>query len=56
MFNRPTFLLIAAIGGFCAAGIVPTQAEFRRDRGYNGVQQGYVVAHSRFGNGSVRAA
>jgi len=25
----------------------------RRYRGYNGIEEGYVVAHSRYGNGSV---
>jgi hypothetical protein len=57
MFNRrPKSLPIVMIGGLLAASIAPAAAEFRRDRGYNGLQQGYVIANSRFGNGSVKGA
>lgn len=55
MFNRRSnALLIATAGALIAASIAPAEAGFRRDRGYNGVEQGYVIANSRFGNGSVR--
>ena len=46
-------LSLALAAGFAVASIAPAEAGFRRDRGYNG-QDGYVVANSRFGNGSVR--
>ncbi len=57
MFSRrPNALLVAMIGGLFATSIAPAAAEFRRDRGYNGVEKGYVIANSRFGNGSVRGS
>jgi hypothetical protein len=31
----------------------PLQADARGYKGYNGLDQGYVVAHSRYGNGTV---
>jgi hypothetical protein len=46
-------LSFAVVAGFAVASVAPAEAGFRRDRGYNG-QDGYVVANSRFGNGSVR--
>jgi hypothetical protein len=57
MVKRPLIALnvaFAAILGLAAAD--PADAGFKRDRGYNGVEQGFVIADSRFGNGSVRGA
>lgn len=52
--RRPIAALLAALAGFVAAGLAPAEAGFRRDRGYNGLEQGFVIANSRFGNGSVK--
>lgn len=50
----PLNWLAVVIGVAVAASYaVPGQAGWRRDRGYNGLDEGFVVAHSRFGNGSV---
>lgn len=52
----PVALTIAAATVVALAGAAPVDAGFKRNRGYNGVEQGYVVANSRFGNGSVRGS
>jgi hypothetical protein len=56
MRNRTlTILALSAVTGLAASAVTPADAGWR-DRGYNGVEEGYVVANSRFGNGSVRGA
>ncbi len=55
MFSaRLNALSCALVAGFALASVAPAEAGFRRDRGYNGNEEGYVVANSRFGNGSAQ--
>ena len=57
MLKRGAHALILTLAtGFIFASLTPADAGFRRDRGYNGVEDGGVVAHSRYGNGSARGA
>ncbi|MGE5267403.1 MAG: hypothetical protein ACM3L9_08570 [Deltaproteobacteria bacterium] len=56
MFTRRPFVMFALAAGVILSGWVEAEAGFRRDRGYNGLEQGFVVANSRFGNGSVKGA
>ncbi|MDX2309084.1 MAG: hypothetical protein NW216_12655 [Hyphomicrobium sp.] len=42
------FLVLALAAGT----VLPADAGWR-NRGYNGVEEGYVIAHSRHGNGSI---
>ncbi len=49
-----TAALIAAAVNLVAAPHVEAGGRFYRDVGYNGLREGYVIARSRFGNGSVR--
>jgi hypothetical protein len=54
--RRSNTVMLALAAGFAVASVVPADAGFRRDRGYNGVEDGGVVALSRYGNGSARGA
>jgi len=54
-FRFQVFVLTLA-AALIGASLLPAEAGFRRNRGYNGLEQGFVVADSRFGNGSVRGA
>lgn len=56
LMRHPYALILALATGLTLASLAPADAGFRRDRGYNGVEDGGVVAHSRFGNGSARGA
>lgn len=55
-------LLLAAASTLAVLAMVPTADAGRRhlhisrDFGYNGLSDGYVVAHSRFGNGTATGA
>jgi hypothetical protein len=51
--RRPNALILALATGLTLTSLAPADAGFRRDRGYNGVEEGGVVAHSRYGNGSA---
>lgn len=51
MFTRTLSLALAS--ALLAAAILPASAGWQRNRGYDGVAEGHVVAESRFGNGSV---
>lgn len=51
--RRPHALMLALATGLTLASLAPAEAGFKRGRGYNGVEEGGVVAHSRYGNGSV---
>ena len=44
---------IAAAFNLVATSHVNAGGRFHRDIGYNGLEEGYVVARSRFGNGST---
>jgi len=46
-------LFIPALLAFALAAFMPFKAEARGYKGYNGLEQGYVVAHSRYGNGRI---
>lgn len=46
--------LAAVFAGMAAAEA--GRISISRDYGYNGLRDGYVVAHSRFGNGSITGA
>ena len=52
----PQLLTAALAAAMISASWAPADAGFRRDRGNNGNGDGYVIADSRFGNGSVRGA
>jgi hypothetical protein len=52
----PKLWTAALTAALITASLTPADAGFRRDRGYNGNGEGYVIANSRFGNGSVRGA
>ncbi len=54
MLSRPIALILAAMAAVTVN--FEANAGFKRDRGYNGLEQGYVIAKSRFGNGSVKGA
>lgn len=54
MLTRRPLLMLALAAAGVVAGLGQADAGFKRNRGYNGLEQGYVVANSRFGNGSVR--
>lgn len=56
LIRRPHALILTLATGLTLAGLAPADAGFKRGRGYNGVEDGGVVAHSRFGNGSARGA
>ncbi len=56
LIRRPHALILALATGLTLASLVPADAGYRRDRGYNGVEDGGVIAQSRFGNGSARGA
>jgi len=53
LMRRPHALILALATGFTLANLAPAEAGFKRGRGYNGVEEGGVVAHSRYGNGSA---
>jgi hypothetical protein len=53
--NRLTMWTLTGLAAVLAlTAVAPAGASWKRYRGYNGVEQGYVVANSRFGNGSVK--
>ncbi len=56
LIRRPYALILSLATGLTLASLVPADAGYRRDRGYNGVEDGGVIAQSRFGNGSERGA
>lgn len=56
MFTSRPLLMLAIASCAVLTGFGPADARFNRDRGYNGLEQGFVVANSRFGNGSVRGS
>lgn len=56
LIRRPYALILSLATGLTLASLVPADAGYRRDRGYNGVEDGGVIAQSRFGNGSARGA
>jgi hypothetical protein len=56
MFTRRPLVMFALAAGVILSGWATADAGFRRDRGYNGLEQGFVIANSRFGNGSVKGA
>jgi hypothetical protein len=56
VFSRATPFVVALSAALTLAVTLPADAGFKRNRGYNGLEAGYVVANSRFGNGSVRGA
>lgn len=47
--------LVGAVAGLFASTLSADAGRIRawRDHGYNGLEKGYVVARSRFGNGSI---
>ena len=49
-------LVATLAASLVAASWLPADAGFKRGRGYNGAEEGGVVAHSRYGNGSVSGA
>lgn len=53
LMRRPHVLILALATGLTLASLAPAEAGFKRGRGYNGVEEGGVVAHSRYGNGSA---
>ncbi len=53
MQTRAQSLTIALVAAIVITSVLPADAGWRRNRGYDGLQEGYVVAHSRHGNGSV---
>jgi hypothetical protein len=55
-YRRSKAWLLMLAGGLAAAAALPADAGFKRNRGYDGAGEGYVVAQSRFGNGAVRGA
>ncbi len=56
MSTRSTIVLTALSLALGLSSILPADAGLRRNRGYNGLEDGFVVARSRFGNGSVKGA
>jgi hypothetical protein len=57
MVLRPSFALAFCLAaGLSPTAVLPADAGFKRSRGYDGLEQGYVIADSRFGNGRVRGA
>jgi hypothetical protein len=48
-----TILALTLALAIAGTSSLPVDAGWRRDRGYNGLENGFVIAHSRFGNGSV---
>lgn len=56
MRNRTlTIIVLSGVAGLAAGLLSPADAGWR-NRGDNGLEDGFVVAESRFGNGSVRGA
>jgi hypothetical protein len=55
MMSRTTFVLAVSAAALAITSLAPAEAG-RRSRGYNGLEDGFVVAQSRFGNGSVEGA
>ncbi|MBL8566701.1 MAG: hypothetical protein JNM89_13380 [Hyphomicrobiaceae bacterium] len=56
--HRRALLALASVAAL-AGGMAAAEAGrigISRDYGYNGLRDGYVVAHSRFGNGSITGA
>lgn len=51
--HRSNVLVAALAAGLSLACLMPADAGFNRSRGSNGLEEGGVIAHSRYGNGSV---
>ena len=46
-------LALSLAGAILVTTVLPVDAGWRRNRGYDGADEGYVVANSRFGNGTA---
>lgn len=51
--SKSIFYFITLIGLIVVLLGTSSHAGWNRNRGYNGLDQGYVIAQSRYGNGSV---
>lgn len=52
-FKKLIYFLVCLSGILLVLQVTSVEAEWVRNRGYNGIDKGYVVAQSRYGNGSV---